>query len=120
MAKGQVVIHRHRSDVLKSNPLKDPYKRDVVVYLPPKYSASNSKGYVAVFGVVGFGGTGRMMLNVDPFVETIEQRMNRLISTKKCGPLILVLVDCFTKFGGNQYINSSATGRYEDYIVDEI
>ena len=35
-------------------------------------------------------------------------------------PMILVLVDCFTKFGGNQYINSSATGMYEDYIVKEI
>lgn len=120
MPKGRVVIHRHESKVLKSNPLKDPCKRDIVVYLPPGYSQSNSKGYVSVFGVVGFGGTGRMMLNLDPFGETIEQRMNRLISKKKCGPLILVLVDCFTKFGGNQYINSSATGRYEDYVVDEI
>ena len=52
--------------------------------------------------------------------ENIEQRMNRLISSKKCGPMILVLVDCFTSFRGNQYINSSATGRYEDYIVKEI
>ena len=54
-----------------------------------------------------------MMLNVDPFTETIEDRMNRLISHGKCGPMILVLMDCFTRFGGNQYINSSATGRYE-------
>jgi S-formylglutathione hydrolase FrmB len=46
--------------------------------------------------------------------------MNRLISSKKCGPLLLVLVDCFTKYGGNQYINSIATGRYEDYIIQEI
>jgi len=34
--------------------------------------------------------------------------------------MILVIPDCFTKFGGNQYINSTATGRYEDYIVNEI
>lgn len=61
-----------------------------------------------------------MLLNADPFSETIEQRMNRLISEEKCGPMVLVLTDCFTKFGGNQYINSSATGMYEDYIVNEI
>jgi len=46
--------------------------------------------------------------------------MNRLIFEKKCGPMVLVLVDCFTKFGGSQYINSTATGMYEDYITDEI
>jgi S-formylglutathione hydrolase FrmB len=46
--------------------------------------------------------------------------MNRLISDGKCGPMILVLVDCFTRFGGNQYMNSLATGRYEDYITQEI
>src|SRR5262249_4842635 len=35
-------------------------------------------------------------------------------------PVIVVLPDCFTRFGGSQYLNSSATGRYEDYIVEEI
>jgi enterochelin esterase-like enzyme len=119
--KGKVIIHQHESNILKSNPLKDPYKRDVIVYLPPDYTPSDSSGYVTVFGLVGFGGRGKMLLNEDPFEETIEERMNRLISTnKKCGPMLIVLVDCFTKLGGNQYINSSATGMYEDYILNEI
>lgn len=118
--KGKVVIHRYESKVLKSNPLKDPYVRELVIYLPPGYRQSDSAGYVTVYGLVGFGGQGKMMLNVDPFTETIEDRMNRLISHGKCGPMILVLMDCFTRFGGNQYINSSATGRYEDYIIKEI
>ena len=61
-----------------------------------------------------------MLLNADPLGENIEDRMNRLISQRKCGPMILVLIDCFTRFGGNQYINSSATGKYEDYIINEI
>src|SRR5204863_6139881 len=25
-----------------------------------------------------------------------------------------------TRFGGSQYVNSTATGRYEDYVVDEL
>jgi len=114
------VIHQYESEVLKSNPLKDPYIRDVLVYLPPEYTQSNSKGYIAAFGLVGFGGQGKMLLNTDPFAENTEEKMNRLILERKCGPMILVLLDCFTRFGGNQYINSSATGRYEDYIIDEI
>ena len=118
--KGTVVTERHESKILKSNPLKDPYVRDVTLYLPPGYSKSNSRGYVAAFGILGFTGTGRMMFNVNPLYETLDHRMDRLISTGKCGQMIIVMVDCFTRFGGNQYINSSATGRYEDYIIDEI
>lgn len=118
--QGSVVTHRFSSKVLRPNPLRDPYVRDLTIYLPPDYSKSDSKGYVTVFGVVGFGGTGKMLFNIDPLGEPLNQRMDRLISKGKCGQMILVLVDCFTRFGGNQYINSSATGRYEDYIIDEI
>jgi enterochelin esterase-like enzyme len=118
--KGKIVIHRFKSSVLKSNKLKDPYVRDIIIYIPPGYRASYSHGYIAAFALVGFGGQGKMLLNTDPLTENIEDRMNRLISQRKCGPMILVLIDCFTRFGGNQYINSSATGRYEDYIINEI
>ena len=120
MQKGIVITHRFQSKILKSNPLGDPFERDIIVYVPPGYRRSNSKGYIAAFGLAGFGGQGRTLLNVDPLSENIENKMNRLISSNKCGPLLLVLVDCFTKLGGNQYINSTATGRYEDYITKEI
>jgi enterochelin esterase-like enzyme len=46
--------------------------------------------------------------------------MNRLISKGRVGEMILVHIDCFTKLGGNQYVNSTAIGNYEDYIVKEI
>ena len=35
-------------------------------------------------------------------------------------PVIGVFPDCFTIFGGAQYLNSSALGQYEDYLVEEI
>ena len=35
-------------------------------------------------------------------------------------PVIVVFPDCFTPSGGNQYINSSAIGRYADYLNQEI
>jgi enterochelin esterase family protein len=28
--------------------------------------------------------------------------------------------DCITAYGGSQYVNSTATGRYDDYIVQEL
>ena len=120
MQQGHIATHRFESKVLKSNPLSDPYVRDIIVYVPPGYSRTDSKGYTAIIYLAPFGSFGKAVLNLDPFSETIEARMNRLISEKKCSPMILVLVDCFTKFGGSQYINSTATGMYEDYITDEI
>jgi S-formylglutathione hydrolase FrmB len=118
--KGKIVIHSHKSTILRGNPLDDPYTRDVIVYLPPEYSNSYSKGYVTVFLLAGFGGSGRSLLNFDPLGEDIESKINRLFTEGRCGPMILVMADCFTKFGGNQYINSTATGLYEDYITKEI
>ncbi len=118
--EGKIIIHKFESSVLKSNPLKDPYSRDIIVYIPPNYSQSQSKGFPAAIGLSGFGGNARTLFNLDPLSENVEQRMNRLIYEQKCGSMILVIPDCFTKFGGNQYINSTATGRYEDYIVNEI
>jgi enterochelin esterase-like enzyme len=118
--KGKILIHLYESSVLRSNPLNDPYTREVIVYLPPGYSNSYSKGYITIFLLPGFGSQGRSLLNADPLGENLEQRMNRLICQKKCGPMIFVLVDCFTKFGGSQYLNSSATGNYEDYLLNEI
>jgi enterochelin esterase family protein len=32
--------------------------------------------------------------------------------------MILLLPDATTRFGGSQYINSSATGRYQDYLLE--
>ncbi|MDQ3888149.1 MAG: esterase, partial [Thermoproteota archaeon] len=71
MQQGQILFHRFESNVLKSNPLKDPYVRDVVVYLPPGYSHSNSKGYDAIMYLAAYGSSGKALLNLDPFSETI-------------------------------------------------
>ncbi|HEV2872896.1 MAG TPA: alpha/beta hydrolase-fold protein, partial [Actinomycetota bacterium] len=35
-------------------------------------------------------------------------------------PAIVVFVDCWTSLGGSQFLNSPATGRYLDYLCDEV
>src|SRR5262249_39184608 len=52
--------------------------------------------------------------------EDLPPRPDRLRAAGPCPPVIVAAPDCFTRLGGNQYINSSATGRYEDYLVGEI
>jgi S-formylglutathione hydrolase FrmB len=116
--RGKIVVHRHRSKVLEGNPLGDPTERDLYVYLPPGHDPSNS--YPCLLAVVGFTGTGGMLFNLDPLGEDLKRRLDRLITTGKCPPVIVAAPDCFTGLGGNQYINSTATGRYEEYLLDEI
>jgi len=115
----QIITLKHTSKILKNNPLNDPYTRDVIVYLPPSYEKSG-KSFPVVYLISGFTGHGKMNMNVSAYSENIQQRLDRLIKTKKINEMIVVMPDCFTKYGGSQYVNSAATGRYEDYMIDEI
>lgn len=119
MSEGTVVIETIASQVLRGNPLGDPFVRRVPIYLPPDYDASNHR-YPVVFVLTGFTGRGMMLLNDAPWEETLPQRMDRLIAQGIVRPMIVVMPDCFTRIGGSQYINSSAVGRYEDHIIQEL
>ena len=117
--QGTLHFLRHESEVLKDNPLGDPHTRDLIVYTPPGYENSD-KNYPSVYCLSGFTGRGRMMLNDNAFTQNLAERMDRLIAAGAVRPMILVMPDCFTYYGGSQYINSTATGRYEDYLTQEI
>ncbi|MCG3141655.1 MAG: hypothetical protein HDKAJFGB_02969 [Anaerolineae bacterium] len=114
----RVEIILHESKILQDNFLNDPPTRRVGVYLPPDYD--ESKRYPSVYLLAGFTGRGTMMLNESAWDENIQQRLDRLIATNAIQPMIVVLPDCFTKYGGSQYINSAGTGRYMDYLVQEL
>jgi S-formylglutathione hydrolase FrmB len=113
-----VVRHRHTSHVLAGNPLGDPVERELCVYLPPGYDPALR--YPALLAIAGYTGIGAMNFNADPLGEPLDRRLDRLIESGACPPVIVAAPDCFTRVGGNQYINSAGTGRYEDYLVDEI
>jgi enterochelin esterase family protein len=70
--------------------------------------------------LTGFTGRGTILLNDSPFDENIPERLDRLMVTAEVQPMIVVMPDCFTRYGGSQYLNSSATGPYEDYLLDEL
>ncbi len=117
--KGTIKVLNHESNVLKDNPLGDPSVRELYVYLPPDYD-KNDKNYPTVYCLTGFTGRGKMMLNDSAFSPNMAERLDKLIAEEKMKPMIVVMPDCFTKYGGSQYINSTATGNYEDYLTDEI
>ena len=116
---GKVVNVSHESEVLGGNPLGDPHVRDLFVYLPPGYE-DGGESYPAVYCLTGFTGRGKMLLNDAAFTPNLAQRLDKLIIAGTIRPMIAVMPNCFTYYGGSQYINSTATGRYEDYLTDEI
>ncbi len=115
-----VVRHRVPSQLLAGNPLGDPSERDLFVYLPPGYDGAAARRYPALLAIVGYTGTGGSLFNVDALLEPLDVKLDRLIAAGACPPVIVAAPDCYTRVGGNQYINSAGTGRYEDYLVDEI
>lgn len=118
--KGKVQIESVGSMVLRENPLGDPRLREVPVYLPPSYGSQRGRRYPIVYFLTGFTGNGKSTLNTKPWKENLVERLDRLIASGQARECVLVLPDCFTAYGGSQYLNSEATGRYEDHVVSEL
>lgn len=118
---GQIVVERIRSEALVGNALNDPTERELYLYLPPGYAREkDERRYPVVYCLTGFTGRGQMLLNAQSFSPNLAERMEKLLASGAASEMILVMPDCFTRLGGSQYLNSTATGRYEDYLVNEI
>jgi enterochelin esterase family protein len=111
-------VLRHQSRVLEGNALGDPVDRELWVYVPPGYEESDLS-YPVLWCLVGFTGTGAMAVPGNRWAPGLGERLDRLIAGG-CPPVIVAFPDCFTRVGGSQYLNSAATGRYEDYVCDEL
>lgn len=115
---GTILHETFDSDVLKGNPLGDPSRRRIPVYLPPSYPGGGR--FPVIYVLAGFTGSGEMFQNRSAWSETFSERCDRLIAGRRMAEAIVVMPDCFTRYGGSQYLNSSATGRYEDHLVREL
>jgi enterochelin esterase family protein len=108
------------SAVLQGNPLGDPSARPVAVYLPPGYDDDPARRYPSLYLLSSHGSTGPGLLNWRPWEPNLQDQLDALLAEERIGPLIVVLPDLWTRFGGSQFVNSAGTGRYEDYLVDEV
>jgi S-formylglutathione hydrolase FrmB len=115
---GKVEVHRHESRVLKGNPWGDPIERDLPVYLPP---SGKTAGRPLLVLLSGYTGSGWSHLQRGRFLEdSLVGRLDRLVRTGAAAETLMVAPNCLTTLGGSQYLNSTATGRYEDYVVEEL
>jgi hypothetical protein len=117
---GTLAVLEHHSQILKDNPLGDPHVRQLAVWLPPQYDDGSRRRFPVLYDLVGFTGSGLLHVGWKPFGDNVPERAARLVRDGKMGPAIIVFPDCFTAFGGNQYVNSAAIGNYADYLTREI
>jgi len=105
------------SQVLRDNPLGDPSRRPLYVYLSPGLKDGR---YASVYVIQGMTGQVDMWLNRTAFEPNMIERLDDTFASPGCPPAVVVLVDAWTSCGGSQFINSAATGRYMDYLCDEV
>ena len=117
--RGRIERMRIEATSVRDNLLGDPATRTVDVYLPQGYDDSN-EDYPLLVALAGFTGSGLKLHGWQAFSESVPQRMDRLVDSGAMGPVVIAFPDGFTSLGGNQYINSAATGRWEDFILEEM
>jgi len=108
------------SELLAGNPLGDPARRPLYVYRPPGVEPDHPKPLPSVYVIQGYTGQVDMWLNRQPLEPTMIERLDAMFATAECPPAIVVFVDCWTTYGGSQFLNSTSTGPYLDHLCDEV
>ena len=100
------------SKLLQGNPLKDPTKRHIAVFRP---TGSGGKRLPLALYLPGFGGSSdEALANPRPWLDVVAKLHAR------GQDVVLAIVDGRNRYGCSQYINSSSSGRYLDYLCDEV
>ncbi|MFD9794361.1 alpha/beta hydrolase-fold protein [Streptomyces sp. NPDC059070] len=117
-ALGTRVLVEHTSACLRDNPLGDPATRRIEVLLPPGYD--EGRRYPVVHWLPGFGAypslTGRPLA----FGEAPADRVHRAMARGTVPAALIVVPDATTAYGGSQYLDAPACGRYLGQLAEVV
>ena len=108
------------SEALRGNALGDPNDRPLWVYVPPEYDDDLDRRFPCVYVIQGLTGQLDMWGNREAFRPTYPENVDALFASGEAPPTLVAFVDCWTSLGGSQFLNSPATGRYQDFLCDEV
>ncbi len=103
---GRLDEHEIDSAALAGNPLGDPARRPLWVYVPP---GAGDEPMPAIYLIQGMTGQIDMWRNRSAFRPTLLELIDDLRA-----PARIVFVDAWTSYGGSQFLDSPATGNYHD------
>ncbi|HET9599123.1 MAG TPA: alpha/beta hydrolase-fold protein [Anaeromyxobacteraceae bacterium] len=115
---GRLVWEEIESEALRGNPLGDPARRPILLWLPPEHGRGTA--LPAVYFLHGFSGSARGWANVTAFQPSVPERLDALAAEGAVPPLVAVFVDGWTALGGSQWVNSGTLGRYRDYLARDV
>jgi pimeloyl-ACP methyl ester carboxylesterase len=115
--RGKLIELELEVDALAGNPLGDPSRRTVLVYLPP---GQDGRRLPTVTFLHGFSGSGRGWLNVSLFQPTVPERIDAQVVSGVLPPFVAVFPDGATRLGGTQWTDTPAVGRYQTYVAEAV
>ena len=113
--KGKVIYERFLAPSLQGNRGQEDPMRRVTIYLPPGYEESKQR-YPTIYFLHGFLVDDSLMM----YWNRINELMDTAILTGRIHPMILVMPNSDTKFGGSFYTNSTLTGNWTEYIAKDV
>ncbi|GAA3834823.1 alpha/beta hydrolase-fold protein [Sphaerisporangium flaviroseum] len=117
---GRIDEHVFESELLRANPLGDPHRRPLWVYVPPGYDDHPDRRYPSIYVIQGYTGHVAMWRNRTPYRQPFPETADQVFAREEAPPAIVVYVDAWTAYGGSQFVDSPGTGDYHSYLCDEI
>ncbi len=115
-AKSQLVEREIHSKSFENSKIGVSPVRKLVVYLPAGYDAETSRYPVVYFLPSPFDSSFRAIFDE----KGAQGVLDRAIAAGTIGRFIFVTVDMTTPLGCSWYVNSPATGNWEDFMVQEL
>ncbi len=108
------------SELLAGNPLGDPVRRPLYVLRPPGVELDHPRPLPVIYVIQGFTGQLDMWTNRTFMEPNFVERADAMLASGECPDALVVMVDCWTSYGGSQFLDSAGTGNYQSYLCDEI
>jgi S-formylglutathione hydrolase FrmB len=116
-AKSQVIVRELQSENIAHNKAGTDPVRKMLIYLPAGYDEASSQRYPVIYFLPNpFEDSYRF----DFDHRDAQGLFDRAIAEDVIKKFILVAADMNTPLGSSWYVNSSATGNWEDFMVQEL
>lgn len=105
---------------LRNNLVGDPDRRAMTIYLPPSYAKEKHRRYPVVYLLHGFAADHRAFMKGAYQNLNTRISMDSLIHAGAVKEMIVVTPNARDYFDGSFYVNSPVTGKWEDFIVNDL
>ena len=89
---GRLNEHVVTSELLRDNPLGDPYERPLLVYVPPGYDDDPGRRYPVVYVIQGYTGHLSMWRNRSPYRQPFPETADAVFARGEAPPALVVFV----------------------------